>query len=140
MRADDRGVIDLPIKIAVGLLIIAALSPVVIGMADSAMESMSSAGAEAEARRLAEAVTRAYYTCGDGDTLSVTLALGQGESLSLGGTDGRGYAVIVMVDGEEASRVFLDLPVLNEAEISGDVKVTVERVISDGADGVRIVT
>lgn len=122
------------------ILIIATLTPVVVGMAGTAREDISVSGAEEEAERLADGISRAYYG-GNGAIVTVRLNLGPGESLALGGSGGDEYAIRIIMNGEEAGRVYLErpaVPVLNEASVSGDAFVTLTCETVDGVYGVRV--
>lgn len=142
MRSDDRGVLGMPVRLAVAVLVIATMVPVVLGMVGTAEDSIGSSELEREADRLRDGAARAYYG-GEGTIVSVDLRLPPGASLGVGGDGGGRYVIRLIEDGEEVGRVYIDrpaVPVLGPAaEVSGSVTVKLEAVTVDGVYGVRLV-
>lgn len=143
MIRDRRGIIGMPIKLAVAVLVIATMTPVIVDMVDDAEDSLSIIDTESEARKIVEAVSDAFFG-GYGCTVSVNVSIPTGESIVLGGSSGNEYSLRIMANGEVKKKILLErpgVPVLNdEIEISGD---TVLKVIScwDGdRSGVRVET
>ena len=138
MRTDDRGVLDMPVRLAVAILIIATVTPVLMGMVGTAEDVMSSSEAEVEADRLCDGISRAYYG-GEGTMVSVELSIPAGQSLELGGDE---RSVIRILDGGmEVDRVYIErpaVPVLEPVTITGRTVVTIQSGVSDGDYGVWV--
>lgn len=141
MISDGSGILSMPVKLTVAIIVLATLTPVIFGMVDTAEESMSTSEAEAEARLLADAVSRAYYG-GDGTMISVQMSLPRGEGLAVGGEGGDSYSIRLLSDGEIRKKILLErpaVPILNdEMVVTGDCILIVKCCIEDGRYGVRV--
>ena len=139
MRSDDRGVLGMPVRLAVAVLVIATMTPILMGMVGSAEDVISVSEAEAEAGRLSDGISRAYYG-GEGTVVSVELSIPLGQSLEIGGAEP--YAIRILDGGKEVSKVYLErpsVPVLEPLTVSGRTTVTVQAVSLDGTYGVRVI-
>ena len=123
MRSDDRGVLDMPVRLAVAILIIATVTPVLMGMVGTAEDVMSSSEAEVEADRLCDGISRAYYG-GEGTMVSVELSIPLGQALEMGGDER--YVIRILDDGREI------------VTIAGRTVVTIQSGVSDGDYGVWV--
>lgn len=140
MRSDDRGILSMPVKIAISMAVICAMAPMVLSLADTAEHGMETVPAESEAEVLKEAIGEAWRG-GYGAVVTVELSLQPGMSIEAGTDDGDGHVLRVLKDGELRSRIYLDRPsvkVLGPVTISGDRTVSVECTVIDGEPGVRI--
>ncbi len=142
MRSDDRGVLGMPVRLAVAVLVIATMTPIVLGMVDDAEETMTSSGLESEADRLYDGISRAYYG-GEGTVVTVDLSLRPGQSLAIGGDGADRYAIRLLEDGDEVGRVYMErpsVPVLGGTTvISGETSVRLRCTVTDGTYGVGLV-
>ena len=138
MRTDGRGVLDMPVRLAVAILIIATVTPVLMGMVGTAEDVMSSSEAEVEADRLCDGISRAYYG-GEVTMVSVELSIPAGQALEIGGDE---RYVIRILDGRmEVDRVYIErpaVPVLEPVTITGRTVVTIQSGVSDGDYGVWV--
>ena len=129
--------IDLPVKLAVCLLVLGLMVPVVIDVVDDADSEMSVYDLRRDAALLEDAIHRTYS---DGTVTSIELDIPRGQSLIVGGDGGNEYIIRLAVDGETVETSFIDSPMVavigGITEISGDVVV---RIDGTEADGVRII-
>lgn len=107
MRMDRRGIIDLPIKLAVCFLILGLMVPVVMDTVQDADDEMSLYELRREASSLEDAIQRAYST---GSVVSHETDIPYGQSLEIGGDGGDGYTIRLCVDGEVVESVFISNP------------------------------
>ncbi len=128
-------------KLTVAIVILATMTPLVLTMADDARVEISTSDSESEARVLADAIAQTFYG-GEGYSMSLDLRIPMGESLEVGGSGGDEYTIRMIVNGEEAGRVYLDRPIVQVLggvqSLSGNttVSLTCERT-GDGI-GVRV--
>lgn len=139
MIADRRGIIGLPVKLAVCFLILGLMVPLVTDAVRDADDEISVYGLRTQAASLEDAIQRAYAT---GGTVSVELDIPYGQVLEVGGSDGDEYVIRLVSGGEVVERMFITnptVPVVNgETCLSGRVTVTVDGSSAHGSspDGV----
>ena len=98
MISDRRGIIGMPVKLAVCILVLGLMVPLVLDAVEDAEDEMSSYGILQEAESLRDAIQRAYFQdC----TVTHEIDLPSGRSISVGGSDGKGYVLRLLVDGEQ---------------------------------------
>lgn len=133
--------LGLPVKLAVAMLILAAMTPVVLSMADSAQDSFSEAELRTEAGKLTKGIARAYYG-GEGCSVTVEVSLPAGGSLELGGDGGDAYVIRLMSNGEEVGRVYIEQPAVpvlgGETSVSGSASVRLTCVTENGECGISV--
>lgn len=131
----------MPVRLAVAVLVIATMTPLLLGLVGAAEDSMSSREAGSEARTLHEGMARAYYG-GAGTVVTVELSIPLGQSLRVGGEGGDAYVIRVMDGAEVVDRVYMERPsvrVLGDVlDIAGNARVTIETVSEEGVYGVRL--
>ena len=128
----------MPVRLAVAILIIATVTPVLMGMVGTAEDVMSSSEAEVEADRLCDGISRAYYG-GEDTMVSVELSIPAGQSLELGGDER--YVIRILDGGMEVDRVYIErpaVPVLEPVTITGGTIITIQSGVSDGDYGVWV--
>ena len=104
MISDRRGIIGMPVKLAVCILVLGLMVPLVLDAVEDAEDEMSSYGILQEAESLRDAIQRAYFQdC----TVTHEMNLPSGRSISVRGSDGKGYVLRLLVDGEQVGTVSL---------------------------------
>ena len=104
MISDRRGIIGMPVKLTVCILVLGLMVPLVLDAVEDAEDEMSSYGILQEAESLRDAIQRAYFQdC----TVTHEVDLPSGRSISVGGSDGTGYVLRLLVDGEQVGTVSL---------------------------------
>ncbi len=140
MISDRRGIIGMPVKLAVCILVLGLMVPLVLDAVEDAEDEMSSYGILQEAESLRDAIQRAYFQdC----TVTHEIDLPSGRSISVGGSDGKGYVLRLLVDGEQVGTVSLGAAqTLGDGiVISGHTTVRLNATIdADGNYGVEVVT
>jgi len=140
LRSDDRGILGMPIKLAVIMLVIALTVPMVMDATEDAGRSLSYEGPVREAQSLADAASRAYYG-GHGAATTADLSLPAGASIRIGGEGSDAYFLTVMKDGAVLKRMMMDHPAFpflgGPIEVSGHCRVSLKCVIEDGVCGIR---
>ena len=82
MISDRRGIIGMPVKLAVCILVLGLMVPLVLDAVEDAEDEMSSYGILQEAESLRDAIQRAYFQdC----TVTHEIDLPSGRSISVGG-------------------------------------------------------
>ena len=140
MISDRRGIIGMPVKLAVCILVLGLMVPLVLDAVEDAEDEMSSYGILQEAESLRDAIQRAYFQdC----TVTHEIDLPSGRSISVGGSDGKGYVLRLLVDREQVGTVSLGAaPTLSDGiVISGHTTVRLNATVdADGNYGVEVVT
>lgn len=129
MISDRRGIIDMPIKLAVCFLILGLMVPVVMDAVEDADDEMSLYDLRREASSLEDAIQRAYST---GSVVTHETDIPFGQSLEVGGEGGDSYTIRLCVDGETVESVFISNPTV---KVIGGITVLTGRgvVTLDGS-------
>lgn len=142
MRSDAHGIMGLPFKLAIIMVVIAVMTPIVAGVTQDAKDVMDLMQPENEASELKDAASRLYYS-NVGSTVTVDLSLGPDECLMVGGEGTEAYTIRIVRNGEIEKRIYIDhpeFPFLGGATaISGTGPVKLECVIEDDIRGVRVI-
>lgn len=140
MISDRRGIIGMPVKLAVCILVLGLMVPLVLDAVEDAEDEMSSYGILQEAESLRDAIQRAYFQdC----TVTHEVDLPSGRSISVGESDGTGYVLRLLVDGEQVGTVSLGAAqtLSDGIVISGHMTVRLNATVdADGNYGVEVVT
>lgn len=140
MISDRRGIIGMPVKLAVCILVLGLMVPLVLDAVEDAEDEISSYGILQEAESLRDAIQRAYFQdC----TVTHEVDLPSGRSISVGGSDGTGYVLRLLVDGEQVGTVSLGAAqtLSDGIVISGHMTVRLNATVdADGNYGVEVVT
>lgn len=140
MISDRRGIIGMPVKLAVCILVLGLMVPLVLDAVEDAEDEMSSYRILQEAESLRDAIQRAYFQdC----TVTHEVDLPSGRSISVGGSDGTGYVLRLLVDEEQVGTVSLGAAqtLSDGIVISGHMTVRLNATVdADGNYGVEVVT
>lgn len=141
MKSDDRGILSLPMKLTVAVLIVTVMTPLVVGMVGNAEDRISTLESETDARILSDGISRAFYG-GVGTSVTVTLSIPVYESMEIGGGGADAYAIRLISGGVVRDRILIEkpaVPVLGEAQsFSGEVSLKITCVREDGTLGVTV--
>ncbi len=89
---NDSGVLGMPFRIAISLMVIALMVPAAVSIShDMEMEADEAEGVSL-AEQVAEATTRAYFS-GVGGTVSLSMDIPQGRALGIGGDGADAYSL-----------------------------------------------
>jgi hypothetical protein len=109
LRLGRRGVISLPIRLAVVSLVIALSLPLVAGALEDGEASSAGAALRAEAGRISSAVERVHYA-GEGAAETVSVRIPDGCELTVGGEGGAAYSMGMSFRGRDCGRIWMDMP------------------------------
>ena len=142
MKLNRKGVIDLPVKLMVVVLIVSLSIPLLAnamerGQADSATSAMNS-----ETDRIFNAVAAVHYSgAGSSRTVSVTMPDGC-EIYIPGGSGSDAYSVKMMFKGDQTAVRYMDRPPVrfftDGILISGSCLLLITSDTVNGEPGVRV--
>lgn len=140
MIRDRRGVIDMPVKLAVCFLILGLMVPVVMEATEDADREMSLYDLRVRASDLEDAIHRAYS---DGSVVTLEVDIPYGQWLEVGGEGVDGHLMRLVADGREVEARFIDDPTVAvlgpEVVISGNCTVVIDgRAGQDDVPGVGV--
>lgn len=137
---DKRGVIDLPLKLMVSVLIIGMMLPTTIALTDRMMDEVDVQEIESCAESLKRDLVRTYYD-GIGGSRTVTLNIPTGYSMAIGG-ENEEYVIRMMENGEIISRMYLDSPpfpiVGGELILENNCVLSMKAVVSGSVIGLEV--
>ena len=140
LNKDRKGVMSLPIKLMVTMLIITISLPILTDVMDDSQRDMADAEMGQEAERFMNAATLAHRS-GEGSSRIVTIDLPAGCELSVGGPESDAYCVRSIYNGEMVSRNYFETPALRITEemvFTGRVTMKLTSVYTDGIPGVEV--
>lgn len=130
LKKDTRGVIGLPIKILVIMIVLAVAVPVVINAAENGEKSMKETEMNMEISKITDAVSVVYYS-GIDSQRTVNVNIPAGCEISLGGEGEDAFSIRSIYNGEIISTKYFDKPQIaieNNLFLSGSVSLCVKCV------------
>jgi hypothetical protein len=119
MIASRKGVIGLPVKLAVSFMIVALMVPSVIMAVDDIQEGIESRNLTASGEKLAARIADVSHR-NDGYLAHMELSVPGEGYLEIGGDEG--YCIRVMKDGKQIGRVLTETPIISSRIVlSGDM-------------------
>ena len=115
LSKDRKGVMSLPIKLMVTMLIITISLPLLTNVMDDSERNMADAEMEQEVGRFMNAAILAHRS-GNGSSRTVSIDLPAGCELSVGGEGSDGFCVRSVYDGEVISRNYFETPAIRISE------------------------
>ena len=110
MRTDRKGVIDLPVKLMVIVLILSISVPMVANAMENGERSNAAAAMDSETDRIFNAVAAVHYS-GIGSTRTVSVNIPEGcEIMIPGGSGSDAYSLIMSFKGHQTSVRYMDRP------------------------------
>ena len=106
---DGRGVLGLPLRIAIAFLIIALFAPSLVNVAESFRDDSDMAEMRNEADK-AESLAEELWFAGKGSTGTVELHMQQGYSLTFGGTGADAWSYSIMKGDSVREKHFMETP------------------------------
>lgn len=139
MRSDTRGIIGLPVKLAVCFLVLGLMIPLVTDIVRDADEEMSLHELREEAMDLRDSVQRAYFQQA---VVTHELRIPSGQSLVVGGGYGYGYLIRLCVDGRQVENMTLGSSVVlgEETVLSGHMVLKLSGCMDEDGDYGVVVT
>ena len=115
LRGNRKGIMSLPIKLMVTMLIIAISLPLLSDVIQDSERDMASAEMEQEAIRFMNSAELALRS-GNGSSRVITIDLPAGCELNVGGEGSDAFCVRTVYNGDIVSRYYFDNPVLRITE------------------------
>lgn len=139
MKSDTRGIVGLPVKLAVCFLVLGLMVPLVTDVVRDADEEMSLHELRGEAMDLRDSVQRAYFQQA---VVTHELRIPSGQSLVVGGGDGYGYLIRLCVDGQQVENLTLGSSVVlgEETVLSGHMVLKLSGCMDEDGDYGVVVT
>ncbi len=138
MIVDSYGVLGMPMKLTMAMVIIATTTPLVMGMVDDADDRMDIIDSNSDVRALEDGIKRTL-TGGIGTVNVVIVELESTKQIEIGGDGYIGLWMRVLKNGEKIDRIQLDHPILGDVTYIGDGdRVEIECVNVNGTYGVEV--
>jgi hypothetical protein len=141
MIKDKKGIIGLPMRLAIAFLILSISIPAVYGMASDIEDKDHLMSATKEAEKVSETITKAYYA-GIGGKYTIDVNVTSECHLIIGGEGTQSYTIGIFLDDIEKGRIYLERPsvyIFGEGlDVYGDATIFIECVQSNGIYGIEV--
>ncbi len=130
---DRKGVIGMPIRLAIAFLILAITVPLLMGVADDLRDDVEASDLGVQADIVSKTAVKAYYA-GIGSTFTANVSIDHNSRLIIGGEGSNAYTVRMIYGDKEMGRVIMDRPLVKiseEISVSG-VNVLMFVCVRDG--------
>lgn len=137
---DRKGLIGMPIRLAVAFLVLALAVPLLVGMTEDLRDDVESSELSIQAGKVSDTAKKAYYA-GAGSVFTVEISIDHHCMLVIGGVGSDAYTIRMMSDGDEVGRVFMDCPVvkfMDEVSVSGAQTLMLECVKDGRGNAVEV--
>ena len=111
LNKDRRGVMSLPVKLMITMVVIAVSIPMLTAALDSNQEDMAGAEMIQETEKFKNAANLAHFS-GNGCSRTVEIDLPAGCEMSVGGTGSDAYSIRMVYNGDLVSTEYFESPVL----------------------------
>jgi hypothetical protein len=126
MRMDGKGVIGMPVRLAVTFLVLAIAVPVLIGYVEDYRDGTEASVLMAQAEIVSDTAEKTFYS-GEGGAFTAEISVGHGNRLVIGGQDSDAYTIRMFCGDEHVGRLVMDRPAVR---IAGDgLAVSGERTL-----------
>ncbi len=115
MRMNRRGVIGMPIRLAVAFLILAITVPLLMGVADDLRDDVEASDLAVQADIVSKTAEKAYYA-GIGSTFTADVSIDHNGRLIIGGDGPDAYTVRMIYGDKEMGRIVMDRPLVKISE------------------------
>jgi hypothetical protein len=141
MKLNKKGVIGLPLRLAMAFLILSLSVPTVLYMVEDLKDDSNVSILHHEASKLSDALSQAYYS-GEGGGCTVEVSVKMDSRLTIGGEGKNAYSIGIFINDTEKERIFLQRPSVkifgDPLDISGNRTLYCKGVIHDGVYGVEV--
>lgn len=138
LNHDSRGIIGMPLKLMMIMVILTLCIPIVAQAVDSNQRQMMGSVMDQEAERIVEAARDARFS-GAGTSDIIDIDLPQGCEIVLGG-DGP-YCVSCIYEGSITSKRYMERPAIrfdDHVTISGSMRLQFRSTFIDGTYGTEV--
>jgi len=142
MRLNGKGVIDLPVKLMVIVIIVSLSVPMLAGAMERGEANGALSSMNAETDRLFNSAAAVHYS-GIGSSRTVQMTLPDGCEITIPGGNGPdGYSVKMFFKGSDVGTRYMDRPpimfISDRITISGSCMLMITSEISDGHAAVKV--
>ena len=140
LRRDRKGIMSLPVKLAVVMMVITITIPVLSNALDNSREDMMNAEMQQEVDRLKNTASLVHYS-GNGSSRTVEIDLPAGCEIAVGGEGGDAYSIRSSYNGRVVSTDHFERPVLriaDETVITGRVMLKLTSVETGGVSEIKV--
>lgn len=142
MRTDKKGVIDLPVKLMVIVLIVSLSVPLIANAVERGESNNAGNLMNSEIDRIFNAVAAVHYS-GTGATRTVSVDLPDGCELNIpGGSGSESYVIKMMFKGHDSGTRYMDRPpvkfLTDRVTISGSCVLLITSCTVNGNSAVRV--
>lgn len=140
MMPDRRGVMDLPIRLMVVVIVLSVSVPLIADAAEINEKSMMTADMNREIGVLMNAVSAVHYS-GIGSSRTVDIDLPAGCEMTIGGPDTAAYSVRMFFNGEHTATAYFEKPavmIFGEVHITADSTLMLTSMNCDGRFGIGV--
>jgi len=121
MRMNRKGMIGMPVRLAVTFLILAITVPLLMGLTDDLREDVEASDLAVQANIVSETAEKAYYA-GIGSAFTANISVDHNSRLIIGGEGSDAYAIRMIYGDKETGKIIMDRPLVkisNEISVSG---------------------
>jgi hypothetical protein len=142
LRLNKKGVIDLPVKLMVVVLIVSLSLPLLVSAMERGESNNAGYAMDSEIDRIFNAVSAVHYS-GTGSSRTVSVNIPDGcEIVIPGGNGSDGYSVKKMFKGKDTGIRYMDRPpvkfLTNGITISGSCMLLITGESVNGSSAVRV--
>ncbi len=133
LNRDERGIMSLPIKLMITMVIIALSIPMLTDALDHNQEDVAAAEMTQEADKIKNAACLAHFS-GTGCSRTVEISLPAGCEMCVGGEGSNAYSIRMVYNGNLVSTEYFESPVLKinqEITLTGHMTL---KLTSNGGD------
>ena len=139
LKNDKRGVLDLPVKLLVVMIILALFLPIVSNAVESNEKSMMLSEMEQETGNIIDSV-RATHFSGTGSGRHLDVSLPAGCEIVIGGSGTDAYSIRECYNGTEINTRYIESPAIkfgNSVTLTGNCSLTITS-IGNGEPTVKV--
>ena len=140
LRSDRKGVLDLPIKLMITMIILALSVPLIAEAIEDNEIDMMNSEMEQEISKLKNAVSAVHYS-GEGSSRTVDLKIPAGCEIMIGGTGTDAYSIRTFFEGKQMFTSYFEKPVVMipcETLITSGCTLLLKSTYYDGRAGIEV--
>ncbi len=135
MKMDRKGVIGMPVRLAMTFLVLALAVPVLMDSVEDYRAVTEASGLMVQAEAVSDTAEKTFYA-GEGGAFTAEISVGHGNRLVIGGQGADAYTIRMFCGNEDVGRLVMDRPAVRIAgggiAVSGEMTLLFE-CVDDGA-------
>ncbi|MDN5358037.1 MAG: hypothetical protein AB7D42_00195 [Candidatus Methanomethylophilaceae archaeon] len=126
MKMDRKGMIGLPVRLAITFLILALTVPLLMGAVDDYRSGAEASALRVQAGIVSETAEKTYYA-GEGGAFTAEVLIGHDNRMVIGGEGADAYTIRMFCGDDSIGRLVMDRPAVR---IAGDgISISGERTL-----------